>query len=505
MEQYIKKMKAKVFDIEAGKMISLLNTETAKELGILPLERVGISNPKNSKSIITFVDFTASMVGRNEIGIFTDAGKALGAKARDEVDVTVVGRPKSVGYIKAKMDKKKLSYEEIKEIVQDISANGLSEVEAAAFMSAVYINGFDLEEIVSMTKALVEDGHRLEIGGVCLDKHSIGGTNGRSTMIIVPIIASAGYYIPKTSSRSITSAAGTADAMEVLCEVSLPLNEIKRITEKVGGVIAWGGAVDLAPADDKIIKIEHPLSLDPEGQIIASVMAKKASVGAKYVVIDLPVGPDVKIRTREMAESMSLKFLQVGKELGINLETILTDGTEPCGMAFGPALEAKWAMEILEGKRFDNLAEKSCELAGALLELAGGAAKGKGCEKARKILESGKALEKMKEIIKAQHGKIFRSEDVKLAKYKAGINAPSGGEIKKVNVRTLTTIARLAGAPADKKAGIMLKVLEDEKIENGALLFEIYACDRRRLGIAANYARIHQPVEMEKMVLGRFA
>jgi len=505
MKEYTKKMKVKLIDIEAGKMICIMNSLTAKELGILPLDRVNITNPANKKSITTVVDFTGTMVGKKEIGIFRDVSKFLGASGRDTVEVSIVPMPKSVHYIRKKMDKKKLKFDEIKEIVRDISRNRLSEVEASAFMSAVYINGFDLEETVSMTKALIEDGHRLEIKGTCLDKHSIGGTNGRATMVIVPIIAAAGYYIPKTSSRSITSAAGTADAMEVLCRVTLSLDEIKSITEKTGGVIAWGGAVDLAPADDKIVKIEHPLSLDPEGQVIASVMAKKASVGAKYVVIDLPVGPDVKVRTRDLGESMALKFIEVGKQLGIKVETVLTDGTEPCGMAFGPALEARGAMEILEGKCFDNLAEKSCELAGALLELAGGAPVGKGYAKAKGILESGKALAKMKEIIKAQGGKILRSDGIEMAKHKAEVRSEKGGEIKKINVRTLNGIARMAGAPADKQAGVMLKVREDDKIEKGALLFEIYAKDRRKLEVAASHAMMDDPIEMEEMVLGRFA
>ncbi|MFH1225510.1 MAG: AMP phosphorylase [Candidatus Diapherotrites archaeon] len=505
MEQYTKIMRVRSIDIASGKMVSIMNSQTAKELGILPLDRVSIANPKNGKCMNTVVDFTETMVKKDEIGMFRDVSRFLGTKGGKRVEVTVVDKPKSVEYIKAKLDGRKLKFAEIKEIVNDLAENRLSEVEAAAFVSAVYVNGFDLDESVSMTKALVENGKTLEIKGLCVDKHSIGGLNGRTTMAIVPIIAAAGYNMPKTSSRSITSAAGTADAMEVMCNVSLPLAEIKQITEKVGGVIAWGGAVELAPADDKIIKIEHPLLLDPEGQVVASVMAKKASVGAKFVVIDLPVGPDMKVKSKEQAESMALKFLEVGKAMGIKVEAILTDGTEPCGMAFGPALEAKWLMEILEGKRFDNLADKSCELAGVLIEMAGGAPVGKGYAKAKEILTSGKALAKMKEIIKAQHGTIFRSEDIEIGKYKEAITAQAAGEIKKVNVKTLNTIARLAGAPADKKAGVLLKVREDLQIQKNALLFEIYATNKRRLEIAVSYAKVNQPVEMEKMVLERFA
>ena len=506
MAQYTQNMKVKIFDIEAGKLISVINETDAKELGIFPLDRVEIFNPKTKKSLVTVIDVTDSMVKENVVGIFEDVRKVLKVKDLDTVEVKAVERPQSVAFIKKKMDKKRLSFEEIKAIVDDLASNRLSEIEASAFMSAVYINGFDLDETVAMTKALFLNGKQLAIkNGPVLDKHSVGGTNGRATMIIVPIVAAAGYCIPKTSSRSITSAAGTADAMEVLCDVTLTLEEIKEITERVGGVLAWGGAVDLAPADDKIIKIEHPLSLDPEGQVIASVMAKKASVGAKYVVIDLPVGPDVKVGSKERAEDMALKFIEVGKKLGIRIECVLTDGTEPSGKAFGPALEAKYVMEILEGKFFDNLAKKSCELAGALFELVGDSKKGRGYEKARNILESGKALKKMKEIIKAQNGKIFNSEDIKLAKFRRGIKAEKSGEIKSINVRLLNDIARLAGAPADKKAGVMLSAEAGQHVKKGAVLFEIHAENKRKLELAERYAKKTEAVELDKVVLEKFA
>ena len=268
--------------------------------------------------------------------------------------------------------------------------------------------------------------------------------------------------------------------------------------------MAWGGAVDLAPADDKIIKIEHPLSLDPEGQVIASVMAKKASVGAKYVVIDIPIGPDVKVKTREQGESMALKFIEVGKKIGMKVEVVLTNGNEPSGMAFGPALEAKYALEVLEGKFFDNLAQKSCELAGTLLELCGAERKMQGYARARKILESGKARDKFQEIIRAQGGTIMKSSDIKLAAMKTVVYSKVTGEISKVNVRNCINLARIAGAPADKMAGIMLLVHEGKVVREGEPLLEIYAENRRKLELAAEFSAATEIVEMQKIVLEKF-
>ena len=503
--EYVQDMRVKAFDLKAGKYICILNEADAKELGILPLERVEIYSPKTKRRVTCVADITDSMVGVDEIGVFNHAKEKLRVKTLDRVEVKAVPRPKSVAYIKKKLAGKTLSKEEIFAIVHDLGRNTLSEIEAAAFVSAVYVRGYTLDETVYMTQALAEDGLQLRISKKpVVDKHSVGGVNGRATMIIVPILASAGCYVPKTSSRSITSAAGTADAMEVLANVSLTAGQIKRIVEKIGGVIAWGGALELAPVDDKIIKIEHPLALDPQGQIVASVMAKKASVGAKYVVVDIPVGPDVKVNSRETAEEIARVFIEVGKKMGIRVEVVVTDGTEPSGRAFGPALEARYVLEILEGIFYDNLAQKSCELAGVMLELCGKAKEGQGFKKAKEILESGIALKKMKEIIKAQGVKVLRSKNVHLGKYKEQVFAKEGGEIRKINIRECMHITKLAGAPGHKRAGLLLKVEEGQNVKKGDLIFEIYAENERKIKLAKKYAKESAIVEMEKIILQTF-
>ncbi len=505
MEKYVKEMKAKPIDIEADKLVAIINTVDAKEFGLLPLDRIELSCPRTKRKVVCVVDTTTTMVREGTVGMFLDVQKRLKIKSGEKIRVHPVPPPESVHFIKKKLDGHPLNEDEIIAIVQDLHENKLSEIEAAGFVSAVYIHGFTLEETVAMTKALTGGGKRLQFKKKpILDKHCIGGTNGRATMIVVPIIAAAGYYIPKTSSRSITSSAGTADSMEVLANVSLSSKQIVNITEKTGGVIAWGGALDLAPVDDKIIKIEHPFALDPPGQIIASVMAKKASANAKYVVIDMPIGPDVKIQSIERAESMAKKFIAVGKELGMKVEAVLTDGTEPSGRAFGPALEAKLVLEILEGKVFDNLAQKSCELAGVLFEMLGEAKKGRGTGLAKEILASGKALEKMKQIIKAQGAKISESEGVEEAPLKKVIKATQTGEISKINVRQCALVARTAGAPSDKKAGVLLHIEEGDEVKKGQVLFEIHAENKRKMSLAVAFAKKGGIVDLEKVILKKF-
>jgi AMP phosphorylase len=501
---YEQDMKVKNLGIESGKLVVILNESDAKELGINPLERVEIKNKKNGRTCVAVVDLTKKIVNIGEIGLFDGVKKDLVIQTKEIVSVKAAEPIKSLEYIKKKMDNKKLSFEEIFQIVKDLDENRLSEIEGSAFISSVYINGLDLEETTHMTQALIENGNRLKINKTpIVDKHSIGGVNGRATMIIVPIVASMGLYVPKTSSRSITSAGGTADAMEVLAPVSFTLEKIKSITEKNGACIVWGGAVDLAPADDKIIKLEHPLSLDPQGQVIASVLAKKASVGSQYVVIDIPVGKNVKVHDKKRAMEMAEMFVEVGKRVGMEVEALITNGEEPSGLAFGPALEAKYALEILEGKRFDNLAQKSCELAGALFELVGIAKINQGYKMARDILESKRAYEKMKEIIKAQGGKINSSQQIIISPLNTEIKSNEIGTLSEINLKELTKISRIAGAPKDKLAGVMLNKIIGEKVCENELLFTIYAENQRKLDAAKKYAENTKIFAFERIILDR--
>lgn len=502
MESYSIELKAKPFAITAGKHISIIHTDTARKLGIYPLDRIEILNKDSEVKTVTVVDTTDSLLRRDEIGLFEEVTSLLGAIEGQRLSVTAAATPKSIEFIKKKLKGIALSEAEIRAIVDDIDKNRLSDIETSSFMTAVYIHNYTINETVAMARALTDNGKtiKLDVEPV-VDKHSIGGINGRATMIIVPIVASAGLFIPKTSSRSITSAAGTADAMEVLANIRLSTKQIKELTESLGGVIAWGGALDLAPVDDKIIKIEHPLSLDPHGQVIASVIAKKASVSSGFVVIDIPIGPGLKISEREEGSLLAEKFISVGRRMGIKVEGVLTDGSQPSGKAFGPALEARYALQILEGKFFDNLAQKSCELSGVLFELVGKSKAGNGFDLAKKLLSSGKALRKMKQIISAQGKKANTSRSIELAPYSSEITIDREGEVSRVNVKKLIGIARASGAPHDKKAGVLLNVVEGDRVERGSLLYTIFAENKRKLALAEKYAFRVKPVEFEKIII----
>lgn len=494
--------KVKKINLCAGEFTVILHENDAMELGVRNLDRVRVVGPKSS--ITALVESTDSIVNQGEVGLLEKGFETLEIKEGGDVDVMPTTRPTSVDFIKKKMNGFELSQEEIRAIVRDIVDRNLSDVELAAYVTAVYIKSMNLREIADLTKAMVETGEIIEIDKKpVFDFHSIGGVPGNKvTLLVVPIVAAAGVTIPKTSSRAISSACGTADIFEVLANVTLKASEIKRITESVGGVIAWGGGVNIAPADDLIIRAEYPLAIDPYSQVIASVVAKKKAVGAEYFLLDIPIGPETKVTDEELAKRYARDFMDLGERLDMRVECAITYGGQPIGRAIGPALEAREAMMALEGKEVaSSVIEKACGLAGILLEM-GGFVHGSGKEYAKKIINDGKALEKMKEIIQAQGGKPdVTSQDIAIGKYKFDVITNNGGYIAEIRNHNLVKIARAAGAPNDKGAGIILKKKGGHKVEKGEILFTIFADNERKLEIAKSTAQRLPPITIEGMIL----
>src|SRR3989344_4024674 len=222
--------------------------------------------------------------------------------------------------IQKKLLGKKLTYREIYTLMDEIAHRRLSDVLTTYFAASSFKEGFTPDELYYLAKAMVETGTKLHFKGIVADKHSTGGVAGtRTTMIIVPIIAAAGIKIPKTSSRAITSPAGTADVMETLAKVTFTPQDIERIVEKVGGCIVWGGHLGIAPADDVIIRIEEPLSFESFDKIIISIIAKKVAVGATHIVLDIPVGKTMKIRHFHDAERVREKFKELAYKFRIKV------------------------------------------------------------------------------------------------------------------------------------------------------------------------------------------
>lgn len=391
--------------------------------------------------------------------------------------------------IKKKLVGKRLSYNEIFAIMDEIANERLSPVLTTYFAAAGFKEGFDDEELFHLTRAMVATGPQLHFKGIVADKHSTGGVAGtRTTMIVVPIIAAAGYQIPKTSSRAITSPAGTADTMEVVAPVTFTPKQIEHLVQKAGGCIVWGGHLGLAPADDVLIQIEQPLAFESFDKILVSIMAKKVASGATHLVLDIPVGPTMKIQHFKDAEIIQRKFIFLAKKFNIKVITDISEIHENAGRGIGPVLEARDVFQVLEQHKDRPLAleAKALRLAGKLLTLCFADTPDKknwiGEDVARELLVSGKALAKMREIIKTQGGDAtITSDTLHGAKYKYEVRSTKKGRVHAIDNKQITVICRVLGCPTDKKAGMYLNCKLEEEVDKNDILCTLYSSDKWRL------------------------
>jgi len=258
--------------------------------------------------------------------------------------------------------------------------------------------------------------------------------------------------------------------------------------------MVWGGGLGMVPADSKIIKIEKLLKIDPKAQLLASIMSKKLAVGSNYILIDIPYGKSAKMSKKKALE-LKRDFEKLGKYFKRKLKVILTDGSQPIGNGVGPVLELIDVLNILNPKEQGpiDLEEKSIFLAGELLELTGKAKKTKGEDLARKILKSGKAFEKFKQIIKAQK----RKGSVKLqpAKFKKDIHSKKSGKIKEIDNKKINTLARIAGCPIDKSSGLYLYHHVNDKVKKHEPILTIYSETRARLNQAVAFYWREKPIK----------
>jgi thymidine phosphorylase len=395
----------------------------------------------------------------------------------------------SFSAVRAKIFGRPLSADAASSIVTDICAGRYSDIEMAAFITACSGSRLDLAESVALTRAMTAAGQRLQWDApVVVDKHCVGGLPGnRTTLLVVPIVAACGLVIPKTSSRAITSPAGSADVMETLAPVALDIAGIRAVVEREGGCIAWGGAVSLSPADDLLIRVERPLGLDSEGMLVASVLSKKLAAGSTHVLIDIPVGRTAKVRSRETATLLSNRLKRVGHELGLMVDTVVTDGDQPVGRGIGPALEAHDVLAVLQGDPLApaDLRQRSLMLAGLVLEMGGKAAAGQGLAMATQALESGAAWLKFQAICDAQGGMRVPPR----ASFTHVVPTPHSGRIAAIDNRHMATLAKLAGAPAAPAAGIYLHVRLDSRVAAGEPLLTLHAESPGELAYAVAFAQ----------------
>ncbi len=444
--------------------------------------------------IATLNVVSADWLASDEAALSEVAWRLLNAGEGDTAELRHPEPLDSLSFLRAKVYGRRLGDDQVRAIVNDIAAGRYSELELAAFVTACAGEHLDVGETLALTRAMVEVGERLSWGrSPIVDKHCIGGLPGnRTTLIVVPIVAAAGLTIPKTSSRAITSPAGTADTMETLAPVDLSLTQMRRVIERENGCIVWGGAVRLSPADDVLIRVERPLDFDSEGQLVASVLSKKLAAGSTHIVVDLPFGPTAKVRDRAAAEALAQRLVTVGEQLGLQLRTVLSDGSQPVGRGIGPALEARDVLAVLQSHESAplDLRERSLTLAAAILDFVPDAGGASGLERATQLLDSGAAWDKFQAIAAAQGG--LREPPV--SRFHRPVAAARGGIVSGIDSRKLSRIAKFAGAPRTPAAGVDLHLRLGDRIDVGQPMFTLHADSAGEIAFALDYLEEHPEI-----------
>lgn len=458
--------------------VAYLNRECSiyRAEGFQALSKIGVSvNGTKILAVLNVVD-DSSIVQPGELGLSQQAFQTLNVDEGALVTVNHAEPPKSMDAVRRKINGERLSQADFDDISHDIVATRYSKMEMAAFLVATGQNNLDRDELLYLTRAMLQSGERLDWHeSLVADKHCIGGIPGnRTSMLVVPIVAAHGMLIPKTSSRAITSPAGTADTMEVLANVNLQPERLLELVRHERGCLVWGGTAKLAPVDDMLISVERPLGIDSQGQMVASILSKKLAAGSTHLIIDIPVGPTAKVRHMRQALALRKLFEFVGDQLDIHLEVMITDGRQPIGLGIGPVLEARDIMQVLnnEPNAPADLRQKSLLLAGRIIEFDPDVRGGQGYAIARDILESGRACAKMNAIIKAQGEKPI---DLQPGKLCYQVCADSEGVVTHIDNFQTAKIARIAGAPMEKKAGVALFKKIGDKVAKGEPLFQIHA------------------------------
>jgi thymidine phosphorylase len=445
--------------------------------------------------IATLYHVTSSELLRiDEAGLSEAAWQRLALNVDDQIAASHPRPLDSLSLVRGKVYGRRLEDKALQTIISDVTAGRYSDIHLSSFITACSARPLDREETINLTRAMVDVGDRLTWdASPVVDKHCVGGLPGnRTTPIVVAIAAGCGLVMPKTSSRAITSPAGTADTMETMAPVDLDLRTMRAVVEREGGCIAWGGAVRLSPADDILIRVERALDLDSEGQLVASVLSKKIAAGSSHVILDLPVGPTAKVRSAETARSLTQDLIDVAQAFGLKAQAVITDGSQPVGRGIGPALEARDVLSVLQNESAapTDLRQRSLTLAGALLELGGVATPGNGEAMAVTTLNSGRAWAKFQRICEAQGG----MRRPPLSSHQHPVIADRAGRVGGVDNRRVARIAKLAGAPDAKAAGIEVHVRLNDMIEPGQPLYTIHAEAPGELAYALDYAAANPDV-----------
>ena len=467
--------------------ITRRNSPVCRSEGFAAHARVRLQNGER-RIIATLYQIDSDLLDLDEIALSESAWDRLQVSEGDLVHIAHPQPLDSLGLVRGRIYGKSLGREEMHRIIADIAAGRYADIHLSMFLTVMAARVPDDDELIHLTEAMINAGDRLRWNcDIIADKHCVGGLPGnRTTPLVVAMVTPCGLRMPKTSSRAITSPAGTADTMETLAPVDLDLDQMRAVIEKEGGCVAWGGAVRLSPVDDMLIRVARLMDLDAEGQMVASVLSKKVAAGATHLVLDIPVGPTAKVRSSEEAEELSRRLHSVAEAFDLKLRILITDGSEPVGRGIGPALEARDLLAVLrnEDDHPADLRRRAVRLAGALLELTGTAEQGLGEDMAESTLTDGRAWQKFQAICAAQGG----MREPPQAARRHEMTATEAGEVVSIDNRRLARVAKLAGAPGAAAAGLEIHVKLGDHVDAGQVLYTIHAETAGELNYAREFA-----------------
>ncbi|MEW5975250.1 MAG: thymidine phosphorylase [Acidobacteriota bacterium] len=361
--------------------------------------------------------------------------------------------------IARKRDGQELSEAQIATLVRDYTNGTIPDYQMAAFCMAVYFRGLTPRETLTLTRCMVESGEVMSwhhLPGPTVDKHSTGGVGDKTSLVVAPLVAAAGSFVPMISGRSLGFSGGTLDKLEAIpgFEVQLSPSHFRRVVEKCGCVLA-GQTTELAPADRKLYALrDATATVECIPLICASILSKKLAEGTDGLVLDVKVGEGAFMRTVEEASQLAGVLTDVGNGMGTQTIALITDMNQPLGRAVGNALEVREAIETLKGEGPEDLLHLSEKIASRMLALGGhpeelGAARAK----VSSALESGQALDRLRRVVEAQGGDarvVDHPDLLPTARFQQDIPADRDGFVAGINPRTIGQVVMSLGAGRDR-------------------------------------------------------
>jgi pyrimidine-nucleoside phosphorylase len=425
----------------------------------------------------------------------------------------------AIEIIEKKRDGLVLSQEEITWFIDAYTRGDLPDYQAAAWLMAVFLKGMNREETVQLTLAMANSGEQLDLSPVtdyAVDKHSSGGVGDKTSLIVLPLVASLGVVVAKMSGRGLGLSGGTLDKLESISgyDIDLSGDEFFRLARENGLVLA-GQSLQLAPADGKLYAMRDVTGTVPSLPLIAaSIMSKKIAAGANGIVLDVKVGSGAFMKNLDDARALAQTMVDIGKDAGRDVIAAISDMNQPLGFAVGNALEVAEAVDTLRGGGPQDLRDHCLAIAGHMLRLAGRGERWTDAAEVEALLiqqiESGAAYQKFRQMVAAQGGDVGMIDDTSRlpqAGYTEVVTAQTAGYVAKVGANQVAHAAFVLGAGREKKTdqcdfavGVVVHVKVGDQVEAGAPLATIYANDAGKIPAARAYLDngltvLDQPVE----------